>query len=102
MEMTHRRAKEQFAYHTSIYASSRGVLFPIVQGGLYPDLRRESAEALTPFARDGIAIGGLSVGETREEMYTALDNLVPHLPTNVPRYLMGVGTPDDLRASIMR
>ncbi len=102
MAMTHRRAKEQFDYHTSIYDDCRGTLFPIVQGGLYPDLRKESAEVLTPFARDGIAIGGLSVGETREEMYAALDNLVPHLPTQVPRYLMGVGTPDDLRESIMR
>jgi queuine tRNA-ribosyltransferase len=102
MDLTHRRAKEQFAYHSSVYEQSRGVLFPIVQGGLYPDLRAESAQALSQYARDGIGIGGLSVWETREEMYGALDHLVPHLPTNVPRYLMGVGTPQDLREAIYR
>jgi queuine tRNA-ribosyltransferase len=102
MAMTHRRAAEQFTYHQAGYDDHRGVLFPIIQWGLYPDLRAESAAALTPYATDGIAIGGLSVGETREEMYTMLDAIEPTLPTDVPRYLMGVGTPDDLREAIAR
>lgn len=101
MAITHRWAKEQYDYHQAGYDTYRGVLFPIIQWWLYPDLRAESAATLTPYATDGIAIGWLSVGETREEMYAALDALEPHLPTAVPRYLMGVGTPDDLRESIL-
>ena len=102
MALTHRRAAEQFAYHQQDYKKHRGVLFPIVQGGIYPDLREESVAALTPYARDGIAIGGLSVGETKDEMYHILDVIQPLLPTDVPRYLMGVGTPEDLREGILR
>lgn len=102
MAMTHARAAEQFAHHQAWYDAHRGVLFPIIQWGLYPDLRAESAAALTPYATDGIAIGWLSVGETREEMYTMLDAIEPTLPTSVPRYLMWVGTPEDLRESIYR
>lgn len=102
MAMTHRRAAEQFAHHKTWYDNYRGVLFPIIQWGLYPDLRAESAAALIPFATDGIAIGWLSVGETREEMYTMLDAIEPTLPTDVPRYLMGVWTPEDLREAIAR
>ncbi len=100
MATTHKRAKEQYEYHQKEYDKYRGVLFPIIQGGLYPDLREQSAKYLTQFATDGIAIGWLSVGETREEMYQALVDLHPHLPENCPRYLMWVGTPEDLRAAI--
>lgn len=77
-------------------------LFGIVQGGLYPDLRRRSAEALRELDFPGYAIGGLSVGESRHQMWTALDYIPDMLPADKPRYLMGVGTPDDLVAGVIR
>ncbi len=73
-----------------------GLLFGIVQGGMYPQLRRQSLEGLMGLGFDGYAIGGLSVGETKAEMDTVLTALVPHMPADRPRYLMGVGTPADL------
>jgi queuine tRNA-ribosyltransferase len=77
-------------------------LFAIVQGGLDPELRTESAERLVAMDFTGYAIGGLSVGETPEEMYVGLDLTVPHLPPDRPRYLMGVGRPVDLLEGIAR
>lgn len=78
-------------------------LFPIVQGGIYPDLRAASARAtLDAGDWDGIAIGGLSVGEPKPTMYGMLDAVVPELPDRLPRYLMGVGYPDDLLEAIGR
>lgn len=77
-------------------------LFGIVQGGLDPDLRVSSARALVAMGFDGYAVGGLSVGETKEEMYTALDITVPELPEDKPRYLMGVGLPEDLVEGVAR
>ena len=77
-------------------------LFGIVQGGIFPDLREESAKAISELDTPGIAIGGLSVGETKEEMNTVLDQLNQILPTEKPRYLMGVGSPEDLVNGIMR
>src|SRR5262245_13926644 len=77
-------------------------LFAIVQGGLDPELRAESAAGLTALDFVGYAIGGLSVGETPEEMYAALDISLPHLPADRPRYLMGVGRPIDLLEAIGR
>jgi queuine tRNA-ribosyltransferase len=78
-------------------------LFPIVQGGIYPDLRVASARAtLEAGDWDGIAIGGLSVGEPKPTMYGMLDAVVPALPDPLPRYLMGVGYPDDLLEAIGR
>ena len=71
-------------------------LFGIVQGGVFPDLRQESARFVTDMDLKGYAIGGLAVGETKEEMYKTLDDTVPCLPGDRPRYLMGVGEPDDL------
>ena len=71
-------------------------LFGIVQGGVNPDLRADSAKFIASLDTPGIAIGGLSVGETKEEMHDMLDVVVPLLPENKPRYLMGVGTPEDL------
>lgn len=70
------------------------MLFPIVQGNVYKDLRERSLANSLPYAQCGIAIGGLSVGEPKEIMYDILDFLKPKLPTNMPRYLMGVGSPD--------
>ncbi|NMB58211.1 MAG: tRNA guanosine(34) transglycosylase Tgt [Chloroflexi bacterium] len=77
-------------------------LFGIVQGGIFDDLRKKSAEwtASQPF--DGLAIGGLSVGESKEEMHAVLDTVVPLLPPEKPRYLMGVGSPEDLVNGIAR
>ncbi len=71
-------------------------LFGIVQGGMYDPLRRESLEALVEIGFDGYAVGGLSVGETKEEMNSVMHGIVPHMPEAAPRYLMGVGTPQDL------
>ena len=71
-------------------------LFGIVQGGMYEDLRSESLEALGEIGFDGFAIGGLSVGEPKEEMARVLEHTAPRLPVHKPRYLMGVGTPEDL------
>ncbi|MBW7958779.1 MAG: tRNA guanosine(34) transglycosylase Tgt [Candidatus Promineofilum sp.] len=77
-------------------------LFGIVQGGAFPDLRQESARFLIPFDLPGYAIGGLAVGETKAEMHTVLDSLHPVLPADKPRYLMGVGAPEDLVNGVMR
>lgn len=71
-------------------------LFGIVQGNLYTDLRQESLEGLMKIGFDGIAIGGLSVGEPKPEMYRMMRELQPMLPADKPHYLMGVGTPEDL------
>ena len=73
-----------------------GLLFGIVQGGMFDGLRRESLEGLLALGFDGYAIGGLSVGETKAEMDGVLTGLLPHMPVERPRYLMGVGTPMDL------
>lgn len=71
-------------------------LFPIVQGNMYKDLRLTSLKETIPYAKHGIAIGGLSVGEPKPLMYQLMDEMLPFYPTNVPRYLMGVGSPDCL------
>ncbi len=72
------------------------MLFPIVQGNIYNSLRAECVNDCLPYAKCGIAIGGLSVGEEKAVMYDVLDHLAPLLPDNMPRYLMGVGSPDCL------
>jgi queuine tRNA-ribosyltransferase len=77
-------------------------LFAIVQGSMFPDLRRESAEGLHSLGFDGYAIGGLSVGEPHELMVEMIDATTPHLPSSRPRYLMGVGKPQDILESIIR
>jgi len=77
-------------------------LFGIVQGGTYPDLRKRSAEALVDIGFDGYAIGGLSVGETKPLMYEMIEATVPSMPGDKPRYLMGVGTPEDLVEGVDR
>jgi queuine tRNA-ribosyltransferase len=76
--------------------------FGIVQGSVYPELRLESAAALTAIGFEGYAIGGLAVGEGQERMFAALDVTVPALPDDRPRYLMGVGKPSDLVGSVRR
>jgi queuine tRNA-ribosyltransferase len=77
-------------------------LFGIVQGSVYPELREESAKALRAIGFDGYAVGGLAVGEGQEMMLRVLDQTVPLLPADRPRYLMGVGTPLDLIRSVAR
>ena len=78
------------------------MLFPIVQGNFYDDLRLKSLEDCKKYAKCGIAIGGVSVGEPKEVSYKVLDVLKPHLPENMPRYLMGVGSPDFVIESVAR
>jgi queuine tRNA-ribosyltransferase len=77
-------------------------LFGIVQGGMYPALRQESAAGLQQIGFDGYAVGGLAVGEPKEERERMLDAIIPHLPKDRPRYLMGVGTPEDLVEAVGR
>lgn len=77
-------------------------LFPIVQGCVYKDLRQESARFVTQFEADGYAIGGLAVGEPAEQMYEMIEVVNDILPTNRPRYLMGVGTPLNILEAIER
>jgi queuine tRNA-ribosyltransferase len=76
--------------------------FGIVQGSVYQDLREESAQFIASLDTDGIAIGGVSVGEGKDLMMRAVDWAVPHLPQNKPRYLMGVGTPENLLDAVAR
>ncbi len=77
-------------------------LFGIVQGGVIPELREESAKALNDIGFDGYAVGGLAVGEGQEAMFATLDVTTPHLPQDHPRYLMGVGKPEDLVGAVAR
>lgn len=76
--------------------------FGIVQGGVYPRLRQRSAAELIEIGFDGYALGGLAVGESQTAMFDTLDATVPSLPTDCPRYLMGVGKPDDLVGAVLR
>jgi queuine tRNA-ribosyltransferase len=102
MEMTHRwlkRCCDRFDSTESKYGYDQ-TLFPIVQGSTYKDLRIKSAETIASFNREGNAIGGLSVGEPAEEMYEMTDIVCEILPTDKPRYLMGVGTPVNLLENI--
>jgi len=98
MELTHRwlkRCVEQFNNTQPIY-DYRQFLFPIVQGSVYNDLRKQSAEVIAGMGLEGNAIGGLSVGEPHEEMYAMTETVCGILPENKPRYLMGVGTPANI------
>lgn len=99
MERTTRWLERCKAAHTN---TERQSLFGIMQGGMYPDLRRQSAEAITAMDLPGYAIGGLSVGEPKELMCEVLDHCVDWLPEDKPRYLMGVGTPDYLFEGVER
>lgn len=98
MELSLRWAARCHVYH----AEHPSALFGIVQGGVYPELRAESLAGLVKLDFDGYAIGGLSVGEPKAEMLMVLDELMPIMPADKPRYLMGVGTPQDIIAGVMR
>ena len=71
-------------------------VFGIVQGGVYKDLRKRSAEEIGAMDFDGVALGGIAVGESKQEMFEIIDFTAPMMPRDKPRYLMGVGTPEDL------
>ena len=98
MELSMRWAKRSKVAH----GENPAALFGIVQGGMYESLRAESLSALTEIGFDGYAIGGLSVGEPKEEMIKVLDAIASNLPNQTPRYLMGVGTPLDLALAVQR
>jgi len=82
--------------------NSQKALFGIIQGGLFNDLRKKSINELTKIGFDGYAIGGLAVGETQKEMFSILDHIKDDLPSDKPRYLMGVGTPSDILGAVKR
>lgn len=84
------------------HADNPAALFGIVQGGMYESLRERSLEGLTDIGFDGYAIGGLSVGEPKEDMIRILDSLPPKMPEDRPRYLMGVGRPEDIVEAVRR
>jgi len=99
MERTHRwaaRCREQWRRRREKEPELYGQLFGIVQGGTYLDLRTRSAHAITELDLPGVAIGGVSVGEPKESMFAVVEHTAPLLPREKPRYLMGVGTPEDL------
>ena len=104
MELTHRwlkRGLKRFDETEAKYAYSQ-TFFPIVQGCVYPDLRRQSAEFIAEQNREGNAIGGLAVGEPTEKMYEMIEVVNEILPKDKPRYLMGVGTPQNILEGIER
>ncbi len=90
------RSKIEFGYN------KKKALFGIIQGGIYKDLRLESLDGLKKIDFDGYALGGLAVGETQKQMFKVLENIVPYMPKNKPRYLMGVGTPSDILGAVKR
>ncbi len=99
LERTTRWLERCVKAHTN---TKNQALFGIVQGGMYKDLRKQSALEITEFDLPGYAIGGLSVGEEKPLMYEMLEHTVPFLPTDKPRYLMGVGSPDCLIEGVIR
>jgi len=105
LELTQRwlvRCRQQMDSTEPLYGHHQA-LFPIVQGGVYSDLRKQSAAFIADLPNvEGVAIGGLSVGEPAEMMYEQIEHVCPLLPENKPRYLMGVGTPENLLEGIER
>lgn len=100
LDVTHRWAQRSLAARDA--RDTGQALFAIVQGALYPELRTESAGFLTQLPFDGFAIGGLAVGETRDQLYAMAEHCTRQLPADKPRYLMGVGTPIDLVECVHR
>ena len=96
-----KRSKDAFNLQSEEERAGRAC-FGIVQGGTFADLRRRSAEELKGIGFDGYAVGGLAVGEPQAAMFETLDATVPHLPTDQPRYLMGVGKPSDIIGAVVR
>ncbi len=98
LERTTRWLERCYVHHKN----EKQMLFPIIQGNMFEDLRLRSLREVKQFARCGIAVGGLSVGEPKSVMYRMLDALRPEFPQNMPRYLMGVGSPDCLAEGVLR
>lgn len=98
MQLSLRWAARSKAAH----ADNPAALFGIVQGGMYHSLRQQSLQGLEAIGFDGYAIGGLSVGEPKQEMLAVLDGITPHMPVAKPRYLMGVGKPEDIVEAVLR
>jgi queuine tRNA-ribosyltransferase len=96
-DLTLRWAKRSLTARTGDAA-----LFAVAQGGMFPDLRREQAQALASLGFDGYCLGGLSVGEDKDLTWAMVDITVPLLPVGKPRYLMGLGTPEDLVEGVAR
>jgi queuine tRNA-ribosyltransferase len=96
-----RRSKAAFGEQSDEEREGRAC-FGIVQGGTFADLRARSAEDLCQIGFDGYAVGGLAVGEGQAAMFETLEATVPHLPAGQPRYLMGVGKPDDIVGAVLR
>lgn len=99
-----KRCKDEMARLNSLddTINKHQMLFGINQGGVFENIRREQADIISELDLDGYAVGGLAVGETHEEMYRILDEVVPHLPTDKPTYLMGVGTPANILEAVDR
>ena len=102
MERTHNWALECYQVFNESAGPESQALFGIVQGGAFPDLREESAQVITGIPFQGYAIGGLAVGESKEQMYEITAQVAEHLPQDKPRYLMGVGSPEDLVEGVAR
>ncbi len=103
MELSMRWAKRsREGFNSGEEHAARSALFGIVQGGVFEDLRYKSIDALTDIGFDGYAVGGLAVGEGQEMMFKVLDFTMPRMPKDTPRYLMGVGKPDDIVGAVER
>lgn len=92
LERTHKWAEESLKYHTD----KKQLLFGISQGGFHKDLRKKSARYINSLDFDGVAIGGVAIGEPKNEMYLAIKSALPEISKNKPRYVMGVGSPQDI------
>ncbi|TDO08635.1 tRNA-guanine transglycosylase [Halomonas ventosae] len=101
-ELSMQRSLRWASRSRDAHGDSPSALFGIIQGGMYPQLREASLKGLLEIGFDGLAIGGLSVGEPKEEMMRVLEYLPSWMPDNTPRYLMGVGKPEDLVESVRR
>ncbi len=96
------RSREKFDELKAAEPDRGEALFAIVQGGMFDDLRDQSRAGLVDIGFDGYAVGGLAVGEPEEERHAVLDGLMPNMPVDAPRYLMGVGTPVDIAEGVLR
>ncbi len=102
MQLSLRWAQRSKTAHKQVQGDDPAALFGIIQGGMYPQLRTESLKGLVDISFDGYAIGGLSVGEPKGEMMATLEQILPQMPTDKPRYLMGVGKPEDIVEAVLK
>ena len=102
MQLSLRWAQRSKTAHKQAQGDDPAALFGIIQGGMYPQLRNESLKGLVDIGFDGYAIGGLSVGEPKGEMMATLEQILPQMPKDKPRYLMGVGKPEDIVEAVLK